>query len=171
MAPQVDQFASEEQKDVPHIMRTITDSPTEMSEAGSMANGKDESEESEQEDSEEEQSASGSGSEDEDGDEEDEDEDEEPALKYERIGGSIPDLLKKDSASALAISNKIMVNTILSISIPSHLCPGLGIRHPWWLRAHAGFDREEDQVIQTASRICNRHMHRRDRRFHCNGLH
>ncbi|KAF8237909.1 vacuolar assembling protein VPS41 [Tricholoma matsutake] len=43
----------------------------------------------------------------EDEDEEDED-DEEPALKYERIGGSIPDLLKKDTASALSIANKLM---------------------------------------------------------------
>lgn len=51
---------------------------------------------------------------DESGDEEDEDEDEddeEPALKYERIGGSLQDLLKKDSASALAIANKTLVCT------------------------------------------------------------
>ncbi|KAF9449029.1 vacuolar protein sorting-associated protein 41 [Macrolepiota fuliginosa MF-IS2] len=41
-------------------------------------------------------------------DEEDEDDDEEPALKYERITGAIPDLLKKDSASALAISHNLM---------------------------------------------------------------
>jgi hypothetical protein len=39
-----------------------------------------------------------------------EDDDEEPALKYERIGGELPDLLKKDSASALAISNNLLVN-------------------------------------------------------------
>jgi hypothetical protein len=39
-----------------------------------------------------------------------EDDDEEPALKYERIGGDLPDLLKKDSASALAISNNLLVN-------------------------------------------------------------
>ncbi|KAJ7446892.1 hypothetical protein B0H11DRAFT_2083691 [Mycena galericulata] len=38
----------------------------------------------------------------------DEDEDEEPALKYERIGGSLPDLLKKDSASALCISKSLL---------------------------------------------------------------
>jgi len=44
-----------------------------------------------------------------DEDEDDEDEDEEPALKYERITGAIPDLLKKDSASALAVSLKFMV--------------------------------------------------------------
>jgi hypothetical protein len=47
--------------------------------------------------------------EDEDEDESDDDDDEEPALKYERIGGSLGDLLKKDSASALTIVNKIMV--------------------------------------------------------------
>ncbi|KAJ3880126.1 hypothetical protein F5051DRAFT_175299 [Lentinula edodes] len=40
--------------------------------------------------------------------EEEEGEEEEPALKYERIGGELPALLKKDSASALAISNKFM---------------------------------------------------------------
>lgn len=60
----------------------------------------DEEEESEDEDSE--------GLEDEDSDD-----DEEPALKYERIGGSIPDLLKKDSASALAISNRVMVSFLV----------------------------------------------------------
>ena len=40
---------------------------------------------------------------------EDEDEDEEPALKYERFGGAFQDLLKKDSASALVVSNKFLV--------------------------------------------------------------
>jgi hypothetical protein len=47
--------------------------------------------------------------------EEDEDEDEEPTLKYERFGGgAYQDLLKKDSASALAVSNKFLVSyTIL----------------------------------------------------------
>ncbi|KAJ7699646.1 hypothetical protein B0H17DRAFT_1049120 [Mycena rosella] len=50
------------------------------------------------------------GSEEEDSEEdEDEDEDdEEPSLKYERIGGSLPDLLKKDSASALCISKSLL---------------------------------------------------------------
>ena len=47
--------------------------------------------------------------EEEEDDEDDEDDDEEPALKYERITGAIPDLLKKDSASALAVSLKFMV--------------------------------------------------------------
>jgi vacuolar protein sorting-associated protein 41 len=53
--------------------------------------------------------------EDEDEDEGDED-DEEPALKYERIGGSIPDLLKKDAASALSIANKLMVKLHYCVS-------------------------------------------------------
>ena len=46
-----------------------------------------------------------------DSEDEEEDDDEEPALKYERIGGALNDLLKKDSASALAISNRLMVST------------------------------------------------------------
>jgi hypothetical protein len=46
----------------------------------------------------------------EDGDEEDEEEEEEePALKYERFSGAFQDLLKKDSASALAVSSKFLV--------------------------------------------------------------
>jgi vacuolar protein sorting-associated protein 41 len=53
--------------------------------------------------------------EDEEEDDEDEDEDEEPALKYERFGGSIHDLLQRDSASALAISNKLMVRVSIHL--------------------------------------------------------
>jgi len=49
---------------------------------------------------------------DEDCDDEDEDEDdEEPALKYERLAGSVPDLLLKDSASSLAVTDKLIVRT------------------------------------------------------------
>ncbi|KAF8265127.1 hypothetical protein EI94DRAFT_1831406 [Lactarius quietus] len=40
--------------------------------------------------------------------EEEEDGDDEPALKYERFGGAFQDLLKKDSASALAVSTKFL---------------------------------------------------------------
>ena len=47
---------------------------------------------------------------DEDYDDEDED-DEEPALKYERLAGSVPDLLLKDSASSLAVTDKLIVRT------------------------------------------------------------
>ncbi|KAF8644880.1 hypothetical protein AX16_008217, partial [Volvariella volvacea WC 439] len=47
--------------------------------------------------------------EDDDEEEEDEDdEDEEPTLKYERITGAVPDLLKKDSAAAVTVANGIM---------------------------------------------------------------
>lgn len=45
-----------------------------------------------------------------DAEDEDEDEDEEePSLKYDRITGDIPDLLRKDSASGVAVSNKRIV--------------------------------------------------------------
>lgn len=52
--------------------------------------------------------------EDDEDDYEDEEEDE-PTLKYERMSGAINDLLKKDSASALAVSNKLLVN--LSVTL------------------------------------------------------
>lgn len=47
-------------------------------------------------------------SDEEDEEDDDEEEDEEPSLKYQRITGAVPDLLRKDSASALAVSNKLM---------------------------------------------------------------
>ena len=49
------------------------------------------------------------GIEEEEDDDDDEDDDEEPALKYERLTGAVPELLKKDSASALTVSHKFMV--------------------------------------------------------------
>jgi hypothetical protein len=55
---------------------------------------------------------------DEDDDEEDDEEDEEPALKYERLAGSVPDLLLKDSASSLATTDKLIVR-ILQLSFSS----------------------------------------------------
>ena len=42
----------------------------------------------------------------------DDEEEEEPSLKYERMGGPVNDLLKKDSASALAVSNKCLVRPL-----------------------------------------------------------
>ncbi|KAK0499462.1 hypothetical protein EDD18DRAFT_1307946 [Armillaria luteobubalina] len=72
----------------------ITESPSEMSDVGSSdedSSSGEEVDEREEEDSDE---------------DEDIDEEDEPALKYERIGGFIPDLFKKDSASGLAISNE-----------------------------------------------------------------
>ena len=43
------------------------------------------------------------------------DEDVEPTLKYERFGGAFQDLLKKDSASALVVSNKYLVRDVILV--------------------------------------------------------
>ncbi|KAF7301087.1 Vacuolar assembling protein [Mycena indigotica] len=82
----------------------VVESPVSMTATAksvSEGNGSIESSGSDQEEDEEEDQSS-------DGSEESDDEDEEPALKYERIGGSIPNFLKKDSGSALAVSNSVM---------------------------------------------------------------
>ena len=60
---------------------------------------------------------------------EEEEDDEEPSLKYERITGAVPDLLKKDSASALAVSNKLLVissSIIYSPIFDLYFAPGFG---------------------------------------------
>ena len=59
----------------------------------------DDDEEEEEDDEEEEE------------EEEEDEDDEEPSLKYERIGGSLPDLLKKDSGSAITVCNKKLVHS------------------------------------------------------------
>jgi vacuolar protein sorting-associated protein 41 len=93
----------------------VSDSPGEMSEV-EVDDAAHEEHADDEEDRESEENDQGNSEDEEDEEEdeedEDEDEDEEPALKYERIGGSVSDLLKKDSASALAISNKIMVRAL-----------------------------------------------------------
>lgn len=73
--------------------------------------GLDESDSGEEDDDEEGEEDDGEGEgEEEEGDDDYEDEEEdEPTLKYERMGGAINDLLKKDSASALAVSNNLLV--------------------------------------------------------------
>jgi hypothetical protein len=48
------------------------------------------------------------GSADRNGTVEDYDDEEEPSLKYSRLRGSVPDMLKKDSASALAVSDRFL---------------------------------------------------------------
>ena len=45
---------------------------------------------------------------------ESDEDDEEPALKYERLAGSVPDLLLKDSASSLAVTDKLIVRSLQS---------------------------------------------------------
>jgi len=47
-----------------------------------------------------------------DDDDEDGEDDDEPALKYERLAGPVPDLLLKDSASSLATTDKLIVRTL-----------------------------------------------------------
>ena len=66
--------------------------------------GKEEDEDEEEEEDNEEEDG-----EDNDGEEE------EPSLKYERMGGAVNDLLKKDSASALAVSGKHLVRTLSNL--------------------------------------------------------
>jgi U3 small nucleolar RNA-associated protein 14 len=70
--------------------------------------GEDEDESGEEEEEEEEEDEA-------EDDHEDEEEDE-PTLKYERMSGPINDLLKKDSASALAVSNKLLVNPSITLA-------------------------------------------------------
>lgn len=71
-------------------------------------NGNDHSDASGEEDDDDSEEEEDDGEDDGEESEEEEDDDDEPALKYERITGAIPELLKKDSASALAISHNIM---------------------------------------------------------------
>lgn len=81
----------------------FTESPTGIS-ADEARNdeGEGTAEEEEEESSEEDD--------DEDEDDEEDEEDDEPVLKYSRIEGSVPEILKKDSASALAVSgNRLLV--------------------------------------------------------------
>jgi hypothetical protein len=54
-------------------------------------------------------------SEEEEDEDDDDDEDVEPTLKYERFGGAFQDLLKKDSASALVVSNKYLVRDVILV--------------------------------------------------------
>ncbi|KAG6917674.1 hypothetical protein DXG01_001649 [Tephrocybe rancida] len=74
----------------------------------------DDEEGEEEEDIDDEEDDDDEEDEDEEADEDDEDDDDdgsdddEPALKYERIAGAVPDLPKKDSASALVVANKLM---------------------------------------------------------------
>ncbi|KAJ6544053.1 hypothetical protein B0H19DRAFT_956201 [Mycena capillaripes] len=102
--------SSEQATDVPHqngapanaeIPSNAEKPDNAVHESSPPLNGSDGTASSEEEETDSEDDA------DEDEDDDDED-DEEPALKYERIGGLLPDLLKKDSASALCISKSLL---------------------------------------------------------------
>lgn len=104
-------YSSEKDDDDDITPAQVSQSPTEMTddtviddEGHIHQDGKQRADNTEQE---------GSDSSEEDVEEDDDDEeedDEEPSLKYQRITGAVPDLLKKDSASALAVSNKLLVS-------------------------------------------------------------
>ncbi len=101
-----------------------------------------------QEDEEEEVDPGAPAEEDSDSDDSEED-DEEPSLKYQRITGAIPDLLKKDSASALAISNKVMVHfwcLHAFLIIDYALVTGNG--HTCWHHPYIGFNRKTNKIVQ-----------------------
>ena len=65
--------------------------------------GDDEREEEEDDDEEEEEEEEEAGEE-----EEEEEEEEEPRLKYQRMGGSIPTLLASDTASCIAVAERMI---------------------------------------------------------------
>ncbi|KAG5644802.1 hypothetical protein DXG03_007624 [Asterophora parasitica] len=108
------------------VAPNLSESPAQLSDSSDTANPprhgrfQDEKSDSDEEDTDDEEGDNDEDDEDEDEedeedeeeeeeeDEEEDEDDDEPALKYERIGGSVPDLLKKDTASALAVANKIM---------------------------------------------------------------
>ena len=88
--------------------------------------------------------------------EDDDDDDDEPALKYERFGGAFQDLLKKDSASALAVSTRFLVRATISrvaISADS-LYAGAGLAQ--WVCAYLGLDGPENQDVQASYRVRHR---------------
>ena len=92
----------------------MTDSPTSMSHASDEEeDGGEEADKSPKKNGHTGRPAAEDEDEDEDEEEDDEEgddeEEDEPALKYDCITGSIPDLFKKDSASALSVSNNFMV--------------------------------------------------------------
>jgi hypothetical protein len=106
--------------------------------------------------------------EDDEEEEEEEDEDEEPSLKYERIGGSLSDLLKKDSGSAITVCNKQLVHSSNS-GILRVLTPPAGNGYTRRDNTHPRPHRQAHKIIQTPPCIRSRHLIRRDRRFrrHC----
>ena len=135
-----------------HTKELTSDSLTESKDKIERPDVQDEEEEEEEEEESE-------------GDEED---DEEPSLKYERIAGAVPDLLKKDSASALTVSNKLMVissTTITSLRLTCafFLSPGFGYSCRY--HTYPGHHRQAYKIIQTPSRVCSRHITRCDSRL------
>lgn len=100
---------------------------SEEEEDGEEEDGEEEEEEEGDEDGDTADDDEVSGSGESDSDSEDEDE-EEPALKYARIDGAVPEVLKKDSASALAVSgNRLLVREEATSFKTSILISGFGL--------------------------------------------
>jgi hypothetical protein len=94
--------------------------------------------------------------EEEEDDDDDDDDDDEPALKYERFGGAFQDLLKKDSASALAVSTRFLVRAAITrVAISAdNLYAGAGLAQ--WVCAYLGLDGPKNQDLQASCRVRHR---------------
>ena len=87
---------------------------------------------------------------DEEGEDEDDEDEDEPALKYERFGGELHDLLQKDSASSITYANKRLVSTfsdwifLIEVTIS---CFGLDNRNACRHSSRLGHVRTPPQVL------------------------
>ena len=93
-----------------------------------------------------------SGSEDEEEDEDEDEDESEPALKYSLLGGAVSVLLHKDSASALAVSSKLIVRA-KSLLFLSSFRRNLGIWNSCWHRTCGRPLRREGQIVQASFSI------------------
>lgn len=100
------------------------------------------------------------------------DDDDEPVLKYERIGGELSNLLGKDPASALAISNKLLVNLHCVLqtfhTAATNFCE-IGTGHSSWPCIHFESHRTSHQVVRATPGVRERHCYGRNGRLcgHC----
>lgn len=100
--------------------------------------------------------------EDEESVEDDEEEDEEPVLKYEKMGGIVNEILEKDTASAIAVSSKLVVcyfKTDLDVTLAQPTQP-TGSRNAQWSHPRYGFCRQSCQVLPISPSIDKRHSDR-----------
>jgi hypothetical protein len=103
--------------------------------------------------------------------EEEDDDDEEPSLKYQRITGAVPDLLRKDSASALAVSNKLLVCSDNTCFDSQFTYSPTGNGHPRRHHTHSRHNRDTNKILQTPHGLDYRHLARCNRRFRRHGFH
>lgn len=98
-------------------------------------------------------------------DEEDEDEEEEePVLKYEKMGGIVNEILEKDTASAIAVSSKLVVCSYERSSPYGFLAPPppprAGSRNPQWRHPRHGLCRQPSQILSVSPCFNKRHSNR-----------